>query len=300
MRALIVVSVHAFEFHVAARTAGLCDVIDLFFAKVSFFDKFLVLVIGGGRGFCGFAGDSLGILRGEPVTATASSATTTASAPAARSIIILVFRCGGGVSRALFWRCAFRLFALFGVVVFFFDFGAALLLNDKPVGLRQTRAGDFYFTEIVVFVFFLQIEEVGNIEECVALKADIDECRLHTWKYASDTSFVDGSCEGVFIGSLVVDLGELIVFQQRDLGLVRSGRYIKFFVHLCSGPWRNERSWLTGRGKGRQIVEVPAVSRRLRAFVHSFVSSPVVSPDRSLLHRTLLRLRRISRHRRER
>jgi hypothetical protein len=49
-----------------------------------------------------------------------------------------------------------------------------------------------------------------------------------------------------------------------------------------------------------QIVEVPAVPRRLRVFVHLFLNSPVVSPDRSLLHCTLLRLRRFLRHRRER
>jgi hypothetical protein len=238
VRALIDISVHAFEFHFAARTAGVRDVFDLFLAEVGFFYEFLMLIVGSCRLFGGFA--ALRILRGKSVTATASSTAATTSTPATRSIVIFILRCSCGVSRVLFRRCAFgKLFAFFGIVIFFVDFGAALLFDDKPVGLRQTRASDFYVSEFIVVIFFLQIEKVGYIEERVAFQADIDECRLHAGKYAGHTSFVDGSCEGVFIGSLVVDLGELIVFQQRDLGLVRSGRYIKFFVHLCSGPWRN-------------------------------------------------------------
>jgi hypothetical protein len=46
VRALIDVAVHAFEFHFAARTAGVGDVIDLVFAEISFFYEFLMLVVG--------------------------------------------------------------------------------------------------------------------------------------------------------------------------------------------------------------------------------------------------------------
>ena len=58
------------------------------------------------------------------------------------------------------------------------------------------------------FVFVFQFQEVGDIEKCIALQANIDECRLHAWKHAGDPAFVDRSGKGVFVFAFVVDLGE--------------------------------------------------------------------------------------------
>ena len=59
---------------------------------------------------------------------------------------------------------------------------------------------------------FLLFEKVGDVEKCVALQPQVDECRLHTGQNTSDTAFVNGTREGIFVFALVVDFRELIVF----------------------------------------------------------------------------------------
>jgi len=76
--------------------------------------------------------------------------------------------------------------------------------------------------QIVVVLF--QLHEVGDVEEGVALQADVDEGRLHAGKDASDATFVDGSCQGVLILALKIDFREQIVFDQAHFGFVGGGR----------------------------------------------------------------------------
>jgi hypothetical protein len=52
------------------------------------------------------------------------------------------------------------------------------------------------------------LHEVGDVEEGVALQANLHEGRLHAGKHARDAAVVDGAGEGVFVLALVVDLGE--------------------------------------------------------------------------------------------
>jgi hypothetical protein len=86
---------------------------------------------------------------------------------------------------------------------------AALLLVSGNAGAVELLA---------VFLFF---EEVRYVKECIALQADVDECRLHSGKHASDTTFVNGSGESVFILALVVDFGELVIFENRQPRFMR-------------------------------------------------------------------------------
>jgi hypothetical protein len=70
-----------------------------------------------------------------------------------------------------------------------------------------------------------QLHEVGNVEEGVALQADVDESRLHAWKHAGYAAFIDGSCEGVLVLALKIDFREQIVFHHAHLGFVGGRRY---------------------------------------------------------------------------
>ena len=72
--------------------------------------------------------------------------------------------------------------------------------------------------QIVVVLF--QFHEVGNVEEGVALQADVDKGRLHAGKDAGYAAFVDGSGEGVFVLAFEIDFREEIVFYQAHFGFV--------------------------------------------------------------------------------
>jgi len=60
---------------------------------------------------------------------------------------------------------------------------------------------------------FLLFEKIGDIKKRVALQPEIDKRRLHSWQNARYTAFVNGTREGIFVFALVVDLCELIIFQ---------------------------------------------------------------------------------------
>jgi hypothetical protein len=55
--------------------------------------------------------------------------------------------------------------------------------------------------------FALLFKKIGDVEESVALKADIDKSRLHAGQHAGDASLIDGARERVFVLPLVVNLG---------------------------------------------------------------------------------------------
>jgi len=52
----------------------------------------------------------------------------------------------------------------------------------------------FFFDGVDDMVEFLEfLEEVGDVEECVAIEANVHEGRLHAGKHACDSSFVDAA-----------------------------------------------------------------------------------------------------------
>jgi hypothetical protein len=70
----------------------------------------------------------------------------------------------------------------------------------------------------------LQLHEVGNVEKGIAFQADVNERRLHARKHAGYAAFVDGSCKGVLVLALKINLREQIVFDQAHLGFVGGRR----------------------------------------------------------------------------
>src|ERR1019366_6260215 len=65
----------------------------------------------------------------------------------------------------------------------------------EPRGLLaqvgHVAVGRDYVGQIVVVLF--QLHEVGNVEEGIALQADVDEGRLHAREHPGYAAFVDGS-----------------------------------------------------------------------------------------------------------
>src|SRR5262249_43150820 len=58
--------------------------------------------------------------------------------------------------------------------------------------------------------------EVGNIEEGIALEADVHKGGLHAREDAGDFAVIDGACEGVFVLALVIDFGKGVVFDDSE------------------------------------------------------------------------------------
>jgi hypothetical protein len=77
--------------------------------------------------------------------------------------------------------------------------------------------------------------KVGDVEEGVALKADVHEGGLHSGQHAGNFAVVDGAREGVFVLALVIDFGEGVVLDDSETGLMGGTGDINFFRHsLCS------------------------------------------------------------------
>jgi hypothetical protein len=100
-------------------------------------------------------------------------------------------------------------------------YGMLLDMRLGLVALRCRAVGG----DIVEVLGVFQLHKVGDVEERVALQANVDKRRLHSREYAGYASFVDGTCQGVFIFALEVDFREQIVFDQPHFGLVRCGRH---------------------------------------------------------------------------
>jgi hypothetical protein len=77
------------------------------------------------------------------------------------------------------------------------------------------------FDALVLFRILLLFQEVSDVQEGVSLQAQIDECRLHAGKYARYFSLIDGAGERVLILAFVVDLGKLIVLDDRQPRFMR-------------------------------------------------------------------------------
>ena len=75
--------------------------------------------------------------------------------------------------------------------------------------LPAARRGLFQFVGLLL-VF--ELDEVGYVEERIALQAKVDKCRLHAGQNPCHAAFVNGTREGIFVFAFVVDFRELIVF----------------------------------------------------------------------------------------
>ncbi len=94
----------------------------------------------------------------------------------------------------------------------------ALLALAIPVATRPDLAKVLAGTcrslfQFVGFFLIFEFEEVGDIEECVALEADVDKCRLHAGQNAGYAAVIDRPRQGVFVFAFVIDFRELIVFK---------------------------------------------------------------------------------------
>ena len=103
------------------------------------------------------------------------------------------------------------------------------------------------------FRVFLFLQEVGDVQKGVALQPQFDKCRLHAGKHTRYFAFVNGSGERVLILALVIDLGELIVLNNRKPRLMRRRRNTNLFRHAASflpaahRPGQQTRQIRTGR-----------------------------------------------------
>ena len=88
-----------------------------------------------------------------------------------------------------------------------------------PVAILPHRAlvaGDL--VEVVVL-----FKEVRNVEKRVAFQAHIHESRLHSRQHARDAPLMNAARERIFVGALEVNFHQLVVFDQRHLGLMPVG-----------------------------------------------------------------------------
>ena len=84
---------------------------------------------------------------------------------------------------------------------------------------------------VEVFVFF---KEIRDVQERIAFQSQIDERRLHPRQHARNSSFMDASRQGILRPPLKVNLDQLVVFENRHLGLVAVRRNHQLFTHLTS------------------------------------------------------------------
>jgi hypothetical protein len=72
--------------------------------------------------------------------------------------------------------------------------------------------------DFVVFVVIL--EEVRDIQECIAIEANVHEGRLHAGKHACDAALMDTAGQRIFFFTLIVDFDYLIVFEDCHPGFM--------------------------------------------------------------------------------
>jgi hypothetical protein len=84
------------------------------------------------------------------------------------------------------------------------------------------------------FVVFQFLEEIGDVEEGIPVEADVYEGRLHPGENPGDLTLVDTPHQPRFLFSLHIKFNNLVVLQQRDLGLVRRRGNNHFLRHTNS------------------------------------------------------------------
>ena len=68
--------------------------------------------------------------------------------------------------------------------------GSFRLHGLGPV-IRHAAPGGNHVGHILIVLF--QLHKVGNVEEGIALQADVDKCRLHAGQHAGNAPFIDGT-----------------------------------------------------------------------------------------------------------
>ena len=66
--------------------------------------------------------------------------------------------------------------------------------------------------ELVGLFLVIELHEVGDVQERIALQAKVDKCRLHAGQNPCHASVVNGTRESILVFAFVVDFRELIVF----------------------------------------------------------------------------------------
>ena len=83
--------------------------------------------------------------------------------------------------------------------------------------------------------------EISDVEEGVALEANVHKAGLHAWKDAGYAAVIDGAGERVFVLALVIDFCEGVVFDDGQTRLVGRAGDVNFLRH---GPALSARSGL--------------------------------------------------------
>src|SRR5205807_7803388 len=110
---------------------------------------------------------------------------------------------------------------------------AVAVANDAG-SLVAARLGGFL--QLVGFFLVFEFQEVGYIEEGVALQPEVHKGGLHAGKDARDTPVIDRSSEGVLVFALVIDFGELVVFKNSQPRLMRCAGNAYLFCHRTFPP----------------------------------------------------------------
>ena len=90
-------------------------------------------------------------------------------------------------------------------------------------------------------ILFQVFEEVGDVEEGVAVEPDVYKRRLHPGQDPGDAAFVNAADQPKLFFPLNVDFDNLTLLHQRDLGLVGGGRNHHFLGHADSSLGRGVR-----------------------------------------------------------
>jgi hypothetical protein len=81
------------------------------------------------------------------------------------------------------------------------------LLIDWNLGRITLRHGPVGRNLVEVLRVF-QLHKIGDVKERVALQANVNKSGLHSGKNAGDASFVNRTCQGVFVLAFEVDFSE--------------------------------------------------------------------------------------------
>jgi hypothetical protein len=71
--------------------------------------------------------------------------------------------------------------------------------------LGSRSSGGRRFVRVIVIVIFEIFENVADVQESVAIEADVDESRLHSGQDAGDFAFVDAADEGELFFALDIN-----------------------------------------------------------------------------------------------
>ncbi len=127
---------------------------------------------------------------------------------------------------------------------------------------RELGGARFGFLEDLVVLFLVLVKEVGNIEEGVALEADVHKRGLHAGEHTADAALVNAADQADVGVPFEINLDQLVVFQHGDLRLVRRRGNIHLLGHGNSF-FRNARE--STRPSGDQpaaFLDRPGVAKR--------------------------------------